>query len=308
MNDTVFCTREFVDAWCHHFEGKLRPVPIALDSANRRPPVFAVATVGRTGLWAVDFAPSGFFASPGWNGELSSETIECMLAQLQSNQVRRFEWNVRYDHQPLAEKLASRLPSASRVTTQVLVLRANYEESFRQFNATIRNQVRKARSRGVVVEASTSALELSEYYAIHRRLADSKGGYGFMFPESFLLALIETVAGCRFLVARNDDQIIGGGLFLRDGDTVFYLHGAHDHQFSKQFPMCAVLDEAVQWAHRTNARAFNFGGSAGIESLEKFKSFWGAETVCSWRFGWRNPLWTKLDGARNWIRKLTHSS
>ena len=277
---------------------------ISLDQSARWN-VYAVATVGRTGLWAVDFAPSGFFASPP--DEHSSVVIDHILDQLRVRQVRRFEWNVRYDHESLAMELASRLPAAARVVTQALTLRSDYDESFSQFNATIRNQVRKARKSGVVVATSSNLEDLEGYYAIHEQLAASKGGYGFMFPKSFLAALVQSLKECRFLTATIEGRLVGGGLFLRDGNSVFYLHGAHDHRYSKQFPMCAVIDSAIQWAYQVNATHFNFGGSAGIQSLERFKSFWGAESVQCWRFTWRNPIWRKLDGAKRWIQKLTHS-
>ena len=299
---TVFSSKGFVEAWCRHFGGNLRPFR---SEVTGEPDLFGVATVGRTGLLAVDLAPEGFCA--GLVEPPSAATVDEILRQLQKPHIRRFEWNVRYDHTVLAGHLAERLADFKRVRTQSLRLSDHYDATFARFNATIRNQVRRARRAGVVVRVSGAGEDLRHYYEIHERLAASKGGYGFMFPRAFLGTLIDSLPECRFLTAAVDGRIVAGGLFFHDGDSVCYMHGAYDRQYSKHFPMCAVLDEAIAWAHRLPTTHFNFGGSAGIGTLERFKSFWGAEMVACWRFAWKNPIWNQLDGAKRWIRKLTHS-
>ena len=43
----------------------------------------------------------------------------------------------------------------------------------------------------------------------------------------------------------------------------------------------------------------DFGGSAGIASLEQFKSSWGARPEMNWVFEWKNPLWASLSALKS---------
>jgi hypothetical protein len=306
MNDTFFSSRAFVADWCANFGANLEPFPIGIGRRDDGESAFAVATIGRMGLWSVSFGPEGFYGSPGWEDAHCRETVAAVLARLQSRRVRKFVWNVRFDHAALAKQLAEHIPDAGHHTTQVLQLTANYEQCFARFNATVRNQVRKAQKSGVVVRQSSSFGELQEYYAIHQKHVARRAGYDFVYPLAFLWQLIQPNVGGRLLLATIDEKIAAGGIFVRDGNSVYYFHSAYDPQFSRHFPTCAVIDEAIRWSHEIGAATFNLGGSAGIASLEQFKSFWGAETVPTWRFTWRNPLWIGLDSAARWIKNLAH--
>lgn len=303
MNETFFASRKFVEAWCQHYgAGLFHPITLTVEGSGPRRAVHAVATRERTGLIAVEFSPAGFYASPGWQTTLDDRTVDSLLAQLCGWRISKFTWNVRFDHEPLARALSARLQHVTHVKTQVLTLRRDYDQSFRNFNQTIRNQVRKARKSGVLVKLAETEQELTAYYAIHEKLVEAKGGYNFIFPQAFLLSLIQSGKG-RLLVATVNDVIVGGGVFLRDGNSIFYLHGAHDRQYSHLHPTCAVIDEAIHWAYEVEAASFNFGGSAGIKSLERFKGFWGAEFAQIWRFAWENPLWAKLRRTGRWLKK-----
>lgn len=297
MYETIFSSQAFAEAWCARFGPNLRPLRIN--------DAYAVATQGRSGLSSVAFAPEGFYGGP--HGQLGSQQIDEILEQLQRRTVRRFVWNVRFDHQAIAAELEQRIPEFERFTTQVLTLGATHEDTFRNYNATIRNQIRKAKKTGVTVREGDAEQDLAQYYEIHLRHISRKGGFEFVYPLEFLRDLLQPAIGGRLLIAIADEKIVAGGIFLPDGDSVYYFHGAYDHDYSKQFPTCAVIDEAIEWAHKREVLTFNFGGSGELDSLKRFKSFWGTQTVDTWRFTWRNPLWDKFDGATQWIRKLAFS-
>jgi hypothetical protein len=308
MNDTIFSSQEFVTAWCSHFGENLHPLKIAVGPPkDSKKDVFAVALAGRTRLKSVNFAPEGFYGSPGWEAS-PGETVAAVLSQLQGHGIRKFVWNVRYDHGAIAEILSERLSDVAQFSTRVLTLSDDLDRTFSGFNATIRNQIRKARKTGVEVREGSSSEDLQAYYAIHLRHVERRGGFDFVYPKAFLAQLIQPESAGRLLLATVAEKVVAGGIFLRDGNAVYYFHGAYDLDYSKQFPACAVIDAAIGWAHQIGAVAFNMGGSAGIEPLERFKSFWGAEAVQTWRFTWRNPLWSRLDSATRWLKNLAPSS
>ncbi len=302
MNETAFSTRAFADAWCEHVGEGLYPFPLPTDPTNAHSLVYAIAKREPMGLVSVDFGPASFYGSPGWDGELQDGVLDAILRKLRSYRISHFTWSVRFDHQQLAHKLSHRLPALQRGTTQVLSLEQEYEAICSGFNSTIRYEIRKASKAGVRVRSCEGVSELAAYYAIHQRLVSAKRTWGFIMPMGFLLALIQPGGIGKLFVATQDDQIIGGAIFLCDGNSIFYLHSAHDRQYSQVHPTCAILDHAIRWAHQSGATTFNFGGSGGIASLENFKSFWGSRSVDTWTFHWRNPMWQRLGGLLRWLR------
>jgi lipid II:glycine glycyltransferase (peptidoglycan interpeptide bridge formation enzyme) len=95
-----------------------------------------------------------------------------------------------------------------------------------------------------------------------------------------------------------DGEIIGGGVFFCDGNSMRYWHGAASRAFSRYFPTCAVVAHAIRHSCEIGKKSFGFGGSMGKESLEAFKSYWGAKRREYWEFEWRNPIWISLSNLR----------
>ena len=246
--------------------------------------------------------PMGLYASPGWDGQLHRFTLEGILHKIMTFRTRRFVWNVRFDHEPLATGLSLLGLKSERVSTQVLPLKSEYDHVFADYSATIRNHIRKAYRRGIRVREATSAGDIRAYHAVHLRLAEQKAGYRFTYPIELFFALTGIHGAARLLIAEVDEQVVAGGLFFRDGNSVMYWHGASDRAYSHLYPSCAVLDRAICWACEVGAAFFNFGGSAGIDSLERFKSTWGARRELNWTFEWDNPLWARLGRVKESLR------
>jgi CelD/BcsL family acetyltransferase involved in cellulose biosynthesis len=152
-------------------------------------------------------------------------------------------------------------------------------------------------------EANTTA-DINAYHNVYMQLFRETGRLASTYPVELFFALTSIPDNVRLLVAEYESKIVAGGLFFRDGCSVMYWHGAADRQYSRYFPSCAVIDEAVQWACATRATIFNFGGSGGIRSLEKFKEYWGATSRLNWEFRWSHPLWRQVSGLRERLRSL----
>jgi hypothetical protein len=302
-NTTLFSTRGFIEAWSRSFGDDDKPLPIPVKGSGAPRTMYAIKTIDVYGLRSISLGPVGFYASPGWEGQLERFTLEEILDEIKGVRTRSFVWNVRFDHGSLAAGLSSLGLASQRTPTHVLNLKRDYEAVFGGYNATIRNQVRAAARRGVRVRTTQSFDDLRAYYKIHMSQVEHKGGYLFIFPMVFLTQLVDESTTCRFFVAEYEGRIIAGGIFLRDGCSVFYLHSAYDRHYSHLFPSCAVLDEAIRWACDSGAAFFNFGGSAGIASLEKFKASWRTTAELNWVFHWQNPLWARLSSIKAILRR-----
>jgi lipid II:glycine glycyltransferase (peptidoglycan interpeptide bridge formation enzyme) len=238
-------------------------------------------------------APFGLCVSPGRGDAIEAAAVREVLDFLQVLSTTGFTWNVRFDHQSLADQLLAAGLRMSRSSTHVLRLGDDYSVVFGGYNHTRRNEVRRAAKAGIVVQRARTVAEVDEYYSIHNALAVSKR-FRTTYPVQFFRDLIEDRESVHLLLARLEERTIGGGVFFRDGNSVVYWHGAADRNYSAAFPTCAILDSAIRWACSLGATFFNFGGSIGIESLESFKSSWGTTREWNWTFEWRNPTWANL--------------
>src|SRR5262249_36783665 len=124
------------------------------------------------------------------------------------------------------------------------------------------------------------------------------GSYGYVYPIELLLELVKLRGTARLLIAEWEGKIIGGGLFLQDGCSVYYFHGAGDRDHSDLYPLCAVLDEAIQWTCEKGLAFFNLTGAPGLPELQRFKLSWGTRCELNWTFKWSNPYWVGLSRLR----------
>jgi hypothetical protein len=294
VSETFFSSADFAEAWAQSLGAAYRAVALLVEGSGPDRTMHAIQRVDSFGRNYNFLAPDGLYSSPAWKGRLEQATVSRVLDKLMTAQSASFEWNVRFDHSPLAAELISLGCSFDRTETSVLYLTKEYDRIFSSYNTSIRNHIRKGYRRGLVVRRSQSREDLRTYYLIHKRRAEEKGGYSFILPFELLASLIEISGVTLFLLAEYKGRAIAGGIFLRDGCSVFYFHGAFDSSYSNLYPSCVILDEAIRGACHVGADFFNLGGSNGIVSLDRFKSFWGAKHELNWRFQWKNPFWDRL--------------
>lgn len=292
-NLTYFSSFPFIAAVASTLGPGHRPYALPVRDSGRPRHIYALDHRERFGSRYLSLAPYWLWASPGWDGDLSAAAVNGILACLKTPLTRGFTWDVRFDHSALAKRLLMAGLFLKRTSTHVLRLDCDYGSAFQKYNMSTRQNVRKSLRAGVRVREAWTRTDIDEYYRVHSKLADSKE-FQVRYPVGLLYKLVEDRSSVRLLVAEYGGCLIAGGVFLRDGCSVLYWHSAGDRTYSKFFPTYAVLDSAIQWACQIGAEFFNFGGSAGIASLEAFKSNWGATVEWNWSFEWRNPIWSGL--------------
>jgi len=210
---------------------------------------------------------------------------------------------VRFDHQSLAERLSSFGFKQVQHPTHVLDLSPGYEQVFSKFSATIRNQIRSARRKGVRIERVYDEASVRAYHAIYMTLVEDQKR-GWRYPVDLFLELAKEKASTFFLMVVAEEKIVGGGIFFYDGCSMRYWHGAAERTYSNLFPTSLLVDHAIRQGCEAGKSFFGFGGSAGKASLEQFKSYWGAERKLYWEFQWQNPLWALASSFKRKLVKL----
>jgi hypothetical protein len=191
-----------------------------------------------------------------------------------------------------------RPPNATfRGETHALELSRGYDDLFtRAFKGATRTCIRRSEHEGVQVKVASHPSQVRDYFLVHRALAHAKGGYADLYPESVFATLVQSCRRAQVLVATSGEKVIGGGVFLDDGPTVFYWHAAADRNFSSFQPAYAVLSFAIRDAISKGKTWLNFGASQGIDSLRRFKESWGAIPISQRSVTYRNPMLRVIRG------------
>jgi len=306
-NETFFSSSSFINAISRATAGGYNARSVTIGYSGTRRLMWAAQSFQPYPLRRIWLAPYGLPASPGWDGRLDKAVLKSIVSQLTGLLTASIVWNVRFDHLRIVEGLGElSFLVAKPVSTHILSLGPDHDCIFSGYNATIRNQIRKAQRAGVKVREAGDATDLVEYYRIHASLASQKGGYGRLYPITLFQELLRNRDSVRLLIAEYEGKVVSGGLFFVDGCSVMYWHGASDRAYSAVFPSCVVINEGIRWAKDSGAKFFNFGNSSNIVSLEQFKSFWGAHMEHNPVCVWRNPLWKSLGTLRAGLQKALH--
>lgn len=303
-NGSFFSSREFVNAWCGSFEGKYEPFSITVDGSGPKRTMNMLKAVGSYGSFSLTSgADNDLCLSPGWNGPLERSTVRSILRQMKTVRVRSFTWGVRFDQQALAEVLNNERLNHYPAKIQVIDLEPQHDLVFSRHNATIRNQIRAAHRRGIQIRSTDIESDIEAYQKIYDAIAGEKG-WRFVYPARLTAQLVKFPEVSRFFVAEFEGTVVGGGLFVRDGNSVCYVHGVSDRRASNIFPTSAVIDAGIRWACEIGADFMNLGNSGHNESLARFKSSWGAHFETNTVFKWENPLWSGVRRIRSKTRRL----
>ena len=275
------------------FRDHCKPVAVPVSGSGPSRAMYFIKTRGPYGLTNLSSGSSiDFCLSPGWNGNLDESTISLILDHLKWGRTRSLSWNVRFDHMPIAKSLTALGLRHRGVPIPILELESDYDSVFKHFSPTIRNQIRKGRRRGIVARSTCDPAKLHQYQTIYSSIAQEKG-WQFIYPQRLTEKLIKIRCASCFIVAEIDEIVVAGGLFLKDGNSVFYMHGVADRAYNRFFPSRAVMDAAIRWACEIGAEFFNFGSCGQNMSLALFKSYWGTRIENNRVFSWSNPIWNR---------------
>jgi Acetyltransferase (GNAT) domain len=301
MSKTFFSTPNFVEAWTKSGENKDDSLAISFGKLSSIKNIYAIQTNLNFGFRYISLGPAGLYAGLEEEDMIDDSAITSIVNSIKTVKTAAFVWNVRFDDLYLAKKLSGLGLTFQQSSTHILPLQKNYESIFSNYSSSTRNHIRKAERRGVTVRDATTADDVMAYHQIYTELFRQKGIYSELYSSELLINLMKIGSSAKLLIAECDGKIVAGGFFFIDGCSVFYWQGAANREYSSYYPSCAIFDRAIQWACTIDSTFFNFGASANIGSLEKFKSSWGANPELNWNFKWRNPLLSPL----YYLRKRT---
>jgi lipid II:glycine glycyltransferase (peptidoglycan interpeptide bridge formation enzyme) len=155
--------------------------------------------------------------------------------------------------------------------------------------------VRKAEKEGVIVQESEDEEDMACFYKMYLAMMSNFNST----PKPYsLLKYLQTSSIARMVVAKLDDRIIGGLLFLYFNSCVRLWCETSDPNFLGYRTNNAIINYIVKWSCDNGYRFVDFGSSpSNNEGLVAFKEEWGATKAWFSTFTkvyspWRKKLWT----------------
>ncbi len=181
---------------------------------------------------------------------------------------------IEYRHHTYREFLE---PTRTHKVTLVLKLAADEDQQWRQFDAKLRNHIRKGQKLGVTVRAGGIEELDAFYYAFAKNMRDLGTP---VYPRGLFQSVVgDFGSSARVLIARLGNAITGGAVAIRFRDTLEVPWASSLREYRPSCANSCLYWEAVRLALREGARRFDFGRSSIGDGSYQFKIQWGAKPV-----------------------------
>lgn len=167
--------------------------------------------------------------------------------------------------QPLSNSISNNLRA-----TLFIDLKCSEEDIFKSFSSVLKKNIKSAKNKGVTIEHLSNRDAIDSFVSIYESMCRYRG---------VSLSNAENVTSvCNFLFSTNkgfillvkfENTIIGGGVFLNNGNTCTYYIGATDEKYKKIPTSHYLLYQAILEAKNTGMSFFDFGGYDLNTSSEK---------------------------------------
>jgi len=160
-------------------------------------------------------------------------------------------------------------PSFNRETVRV-DLTPSLDEIWDNFEKRNRNAIRQAQETDIVVEPTTDSDDYAGFYEIYTNAMEARdAAQHYRFPLSFFEALLGADDLATLLVARYEDNVIGGALVVHDDNIAHDYLRASDPEYWDLRVNNLICYEALIHMRETGRELFDFQG--GRPGVFKFK-------------------------------------
>lgn len=169
------------------------------------------------------------------------------------------------------------LPSREHKVTMMLALSEDPDAQWANFNAKLRNQIRKAQKSGLSFRTGGVEL-LDDFYDVFARNMRDLGTpvYGKEFFANVLGSLPETT---RIAAVQLEGKVVAAGILSRYKKGMEMPWASSIAEYKTLCPNNLLYWESIRFAIDEGCAFFDFGRSTPNEGTYNFKKQWGAEPV-----------------------------
>jgi len=148
--------------------------------------------------------------------------------------------------------------------TFILDLNKTEEEIWKNFNKKLRNVIRKSEKESVKIFELKDEDELKEYYNLslktEKNIQKNKGRKTFSIQSyDFFKELFNNKLG-RFLIAKYNNKIIAGALFLIWNNKSVYFQSCSDREYSIKQAPSLIQWESIKRFKQEGVKEYDLGG------------------------------------------------
>jgi predicted N-acyltransferase len=266
--------------------------------------------IGVFPLFRVRYGPMTVLASPlggvGYGGLLVDRArhravIEHLDSLLQSLDADYIE--LRASDTWAQSAWATAQYTVKELQTYVLPLNQDPEEAWSNLKKECRTAVRKARKNDVEIGEATDKGFLDTYFEMVKETFSkskrppplSQQDYGFVWD------VLKPYDRIKVLLARHENQVVAGGIFLRFSDKIYYWDGASFPAYYSLNANNLLHWTLIEWGANNGLRQYDMMG-ANIPGIARFKKSFGGE-LQSYIYAYKTVTWRADLGRRfyQWI-------
>ncbi len=171
----------------------------------------------------------------------------------------------------------------------IIDLDGNEDNLFSGFESTTKRNIRKAIKENVRVYQDQSLEAVNQFYQLNSITRQRHGlpPQPYSFFKNLFNIILKNNFGTIFL-AKKDNKIIAGAVYLHIGKKALYKFGASDMSYQKLRANNLVMWEAIKLYNSNGYSEFSFGKTEpNNEGLRRFKNGWSVRELEShtYRFG-----------------------
>lgn len=167
------------------------------------------------------------------------------------------------------------LPLLGAKATLILELSNDLNRMWKEFDAKLRNQVRKAQKSGLI--ASWSGIEgLSDFYEVFAVNMRDLGSP--VHSRKFFTAIFEEFSdSVKLMLVRKDNTMIGGAICFCFRETMLVPWASSRREYFSLCPNILLYWEMIRWGCENGYQRFDFGRSSLGSGTYNFKKQWGTK-------------------------------
>ncbi|HLB43345.1 MAG TPA: peptidoglycan bridge formation glycyltransferase FemA/FemB family protein [Gammaproteobacteria bacterium] len=164
-------------------------------------------------------------------------------------------------------------------------LQIGKEKLWMNLKKQCRNDIKRSKKLGVIIEESNSLADLNSFYKICESISKSKKfSFGNSFKiMSYLLSNVNNNDAVKsyLFISRYENEICGGAFIMACGESIHYISGAVDRRFSHLCIGEALQWVIIEWALNNNYKKYDLEGISSKQDsgVDKFKKKFGGYVV-----------------------------
>ena len=158
------------------------------------------------------------------------------------------------------------------------------ETLWQNLQRNFRNDVGRARKKGVTIETTRDPQKIADYCDLYHQLGETKG-FEIRSSKEFILSLISQsrsdIAGVYLFLAMVDGDIAAGAMVCRCGGSLHYMIGVSNRRHSKLRPAEALHWAVMEWGVAEGCLRYDLEGidAKGNPGVYAFKKKMGGDEI-----------------------------